>query len=38
MVSSYSVYWTLEAKNDLKSILDYITQVENCCASLGYSY
>jgi plasmid stabilization system protein ParE len=34
MVSRYSVYWTLAAKNDLKSIPDYITQVENRARAL----
>jgi plasmid stabilization system protein ParE len=34
MVSSYSVYWTPEAKNDLRSILDYITQVESRARAL----
>jgi plasmid stabilization system protein ParE len=29
MVNKYSVYWTTEAKSDLKSIFEYISSVES---------
>ena len=29
MVTKYSLYWTSEAKKDLKPIFDYITRIES---------
>ena len=29
MVTKYSLYWTLEAKRDLKPIYDYIARIES---------